>query len=92
MDCDVGAHLSIRFVESAKKIDKAIAERDSASGERRIKELIARTQEAFDAWLKSSDEWADHITFCDDCRDRGPMIWSTAPPASDVVVALRTSV
>jgi hypothetical protein len=92
MDGNVGAHLRILFVESAKEIDKAIADRGSAAGERKFKELIARTQESFDAWLESSDEWADHITSCDSCRDGGPMIWSTSPPVSDIAVATRTPV
>jgi hypothetical protein len=90
MDCNVGAHLRILFVERAKEIDKAIAERDSAAGERKLKDLISHTQESFDAWLESSGEWADHITSCDDCRDGGPMIWSTSSPVSDIAVATRT--
>jgi hypothetical protein len=92
MHCTVGTHLRIKFVESANKVDKAIAQRDSASGERRFKELTARTQEAFNAWLESSDEWADHINFCDDCHDGGSMIWPAAPPVGDIAVAARTSV
>jgi len=90
--CTVGAHLRIRFVESANKVDKAIAKRDSASGEHRLKDLAARTQEAFNAWLESSDQLADHIHFCDDCRDGGLMIWPAAPPVGDIVVAARTSI
>ena len=92
MHCTAGAHLRTRFAESANKVDKAIAQRDSASGERRFKELTARTQEAFNAWLESSDEWADHMNFCDDCRDGDPMIWPAAPPVGDIVVDAITSV
>jgi hypothetical protein len=66
--------------------------KESRRGEHTLKDLTARTQEAFNAWLESSDELADHINHCDDCRDGGPMIWPGAPPVGVIVVAARTSV
>jgi len=86
MHCTVAVHLRLRFVESAKKVDKAIGERDSAPDERSFRKQLARAEEAFEAWVRVSDEWTQHAVSCDECSDESPKTSLPAPPVGAIAV------